>query len=114
MLLHQDSTGGAVYLQRGGDLITAIDGQPVTKMDDLLIYLEEQASPGDKVTLGILRGSDELTLSVLCHAPQPGRPPRLRPAWLGRVARVTLRVSSSLPRRIPRVTCWPGVPCSSR
>ena len=36
VLLEQATRRSAVYLQSGGDLITAIDGQPVTKMDDLL------------------------------------------------------------------------------
>ena len=46
------STGGGVtYLQSGGDLITAIDGQPVDTFDDIMVYLENYMSPGDKVTL---------------------------------------------------------------
>jgi serine protease Do len=45
-----------IYLQRGGDLITAIDGQPITSFDDLLVYLESFKSPGDVVTLTVLQG----------------------------------------------------------
>jgi 2-alkenal reductase len=48
--------GQAVYLEAGGDLIVAIDDQPVEKFDDLLVYLERYASPGDLVELTILRG----------------------------------------------------------
>jgi S1-C subfamily serine protease len=55
VLLGIDGVGGPVYLQSGGDLITAIDDQPITKMDDLLIYLEEHTSPGQKVKLTVLR-----------------------------------------------------------
>jgi S1-C subfamily serine protease len=46
---------GPVYLQKGGDLITAIDGQPIRVMDDLLIYLETKTSPGQSVQLTIQR-----------------------------------------------------------
>jgi 2-alkenal reductase len=39
----------------GGDVITAIDGQPVKTFDDILIYLSLLTSPGQEVTLTILR-----------------------------------------------------------
>jgi len=39
----------------GGDVITAIDGQPVKTFDDILVYLSIQTSPGQEVTLTILR-----------------------------------------------------------
>jgi serine protease Do len=65
VVIRADSSGEPVYLESGGDLITAIDGQRVTKMDDLLIYLEEQASPGQAVQLTVLRaGGGEQTLTV--------------------------------------------------
>ena len=76
VLLALDGTGTPVYLQRGGDLIVVIDGQPVTKMDDLLIYLEEQASPGQVVRLTILRsGNRQQTVSVKLGE-RPERVPR--------------------------------------
>ncbi|MHB0878495.1 MAG: S1C family serine protease [Anaerolineae bacterium] len=53
------ATGAPVYLESGGDLITAIDGQTVTKMDDLLIYLEERTSPGQTVQLTVMRAGGE-------------------------------------------------------
>lgn len=58
---------GGLYLQSGGDLITAIDGQPVRKFDDLLIYLESYKSPGDEISLTILRpdkGEQTVTLTL--------------------------------------------------
>ncbi|PKO20921.1 MAG: 2-alkenal reductase [Chloroflexi bacterium HGW-Chloroflexi-1] len=56
---------GPVYLQRGGDLIIAIDGQPVTTFDDLLVYLESFKSPGDRVQLTVLRaGEGQQTVSI--------------------------------------------------
>ncbi|OGO26221.1 MAG: hypothetical protein A2136_10660, partial [Chloroflexi bacterium RBG_16_54_11] len=39
----------------GGDIITAIDGQPVKTFDELLVYLSLKTSPGQEVTLTILR-----------------------------------------------------------
>jgi 2-alkenal reductase len=53
----------------GGDVITAINGQVITDMDDLITYLVEETQPGDKVTLDIIRtdGTEEkigVTLGV--------------------------------------------------
>ncbi len=42
-------------VEMGGDVITAIDGQPVKTFDDMLVYLSLQTSPGQEVTLTILR-----------------------------------------------------------
>jgi 2-alkenal reductase len=60
---------GVVYLQSGGDLITAVDGHPITKMDDLLIYLEENTSPGQTAKFTVLRnGGQQATISVTLGA----------------------------------------------
>jgi len=73
VLLGQGNSG-PVYLQSGGDLITAVNGQPVTKMDDLLMYLEEQTSPGQAVKLTVLRsGGQQATLTVTLGA-RPAQP----------------------------------------
>lgn len=42
-------------LLAGGDLITAIDGRPVRVFGDLLGYLMENKSPGDSITLTLIR-----------------------------------------------------------
>ena len=52
----------------GGDLITAIDGQAVTTFDDILTYLEYNTSPGDKVSLQILRDRELLSIEVTLGA----------------------------------------------
>jgi S1-C subfamily serine protease len=39
----------------GGDIITAIQEEPITDMDDLITYLVEHARPGDQVTLNVIR-----------------------------------------------------------
>lgn len=65
VLLGTDNFGRGAYLQSGGDLITAVDGHSITKMDDLLIYLEENTSPGQTVHLTVMQaGGKEQTLTV--------------------------------------------------
>jgi len=49
----------------GGDLIVAVDGQPVMTQDDLMRYLLLNKSPGDTITLTILRGSQKLDIKLV-------------------------------------------------
>jgi 2-alkenal reductase len=51
-------------LKSGGDLITAIDGQPINVYADLIGYLMTKKSPGDKVVLSILRDGKEMQVTV--------------------------------------------------
>jgi 2-alkenal reductase len=51
-------------LNIGGDVITAIDSQPVVAMDDLIAYLARSTKVDQKVTLTILRGGKQQTLDV--------------------------------------------------
>lgn len=51
-------------LNAGGDLIIAIDGQPVRDFGELLSYLINYKSPGDVVKLTVLRGEQELTFDL--------------------------------------------------
>lgn len=48
----------------GGDLIVAVDGQPVQLIDDLLRYLLLNKSPGDLVVLTVLRGGQKVNLTL--------------------------------------------------
>ena len=41
------------------DIITAINGQPLRGMNDLISYLAQQTKPGDRVTLSVLRNGRE-------------------------------------------------------
>lgn len=54
----------------GGDVIVAIDGQPVTQFDDVLIYVTQHAAPGQTVTLTILRDRKQLDVPVVLE-PRP-------------------------------------------
>jgi len=58
------SASGPIYLPRGGDLIIAIDGQPVKTFDDILIYLENHKSPGDQVELTVLRADSRREVRI--------------------------------------------------
>lgn len=51
-------------LQAGGDIITAIDGQPVNTFDELLSYLTTNKSPGDKVVLTVLRDGQPQDITI--------------------------------------------------
>jgi len=57
------TTEGA-ELQKGGDIVTAINDQPVHRFEDLVSYLVTKAAPGQTVTLTVLRGGAEQKLSV--------------------------------------------------
>jgi serine protease Do len=78
--------------QVGGDVIVAIDGQPVTEFDDLVTYLARSTSVGDVVQLTVLRGGREQTVRVTLAArpqeeaaatPPAGGPQPAGGAWLG-------------------------------
>ena len=89
-------------LQKGGDIVTAIDDQPVRRFEDLVSFLVTKAAPGQTVTLTVLRDGAEQQVSVelgerpaqpvasertrqarpdqrpRCHLPSPRTPPRKR------------------------------------
>jgi S1-C subfamily serine protease len=51
------------------DIITAIDGQPINSMADLISYLARNTQPGQTVTLNVLRdGKDQLQLQATLAA----------------------------------------------
>ena len=56
----------------GGDMIIGIDDRPVRNYNDLIGYLTKTKSPGDTVILRVLRGSEEIDVSlVLGMRPTP-------------------------------------------
>lgn len=52
----------------GGDVITAIDKQPVAGMDDLIAYLYRNTRVDQKISLAILRDGKQETLNVILAA----------------------------------------------
>jgi 2-alkenal reductase len=57
--------GTSTGVNSGGDLITAIDGQPVVTFSDLIRYLILNKNPGDTITLTVLRGDQTLQIPVV-------------------------------------------------
>jgi S1-C subfamily serine protease len=53
-----------IDLTLGGDIITAVNGMRVSDLDQLLAYLVENTSPGDIITLTVMRGSETLDIDV--------------------------------------------------
>jgi len=54
----------------GGDFVVAVDGQPVTTFDEMLVYLARNTSPGDTITLTVLREGETLDVPLKL-APRP-------------------------------------------
>ena len=57
-------TTSSPLLKSGGDLIIAVDGQPVLGIDDLMRYVIIHKLPGDVVTLTVLRGNQKLDIPL--------------------------------------------------
>jgi 2-alkenal reductase len=58
-------TTSSPQIKSGGDLIIAVDGQPVQVIDDLMRYVIIHKSPGDTVTLTVLRGDQKLDIPLM-------------------------------------------------
>ena len=48
-----------------GDIIIAMNGQPIKNNDDLASYLEEYTLPGDSLVLTVVRGSSQIPVTVV-------------------------------------------------
>jgi 2-alkenal reductase len=48
----------------GGDVVTAIDGQPVESFDDLLVYVSLNGEPGKDVTLTVWHAGEYKDVKV--------------------------------------------------
>jgi S1-C subfamily serine protease len=51
-----------------GDIITAIDGLQVKRMEDIISYIEEQKSVGDNVVITVIRGGQSQDLTATLQA----------------------------------------------
>lgn len=47
-----------------GDIIIAMNSQTIKNNDDLASYLEESTLPGDKLTLTVVRGSEQVPITI--------------------------------------------------
>jgi S1-C subfamily serine protease len=50
--------------KHGGDIITAADNQNITKIDQLVTFINQHTRPGDKITLTIYRDGHYIDLKV--------------------------------------------------
>jgi 2-alkenal reductase len=57
-------SANSTTLQKGGDLVVAVDGHPVKIYDDLIGYLVDNKSPGDTIVLTVLRGDQKIDLTL--------------------------------------------------
>jgi S1-C subfamily serine protease len=57
-------TLGRYRVPANGDIVVAIDGQPIAGEDDLALYLDTQTVIGDIVDLTIIRGGEERVIAV--------------------------------------------------
>jgi S1-C subfamily serine protease len=55
---------GNYQIPIGGDIITAVDGQPVENFQDLTVYLETETVVGDTVEITLIRGGETMTVPV--------------------------------------------------
>lgn len=60
-------------IRRAGDIVTAIDGQDVKRMEDIIAYLEQNAHPSDTVTLHLNRAGQDVQAQVVLEA-RPAAP----------------------------------------
>ncbi|MFN2286102.1 MAG: S1C family serine protease [Anaerolineae bacterium] len=64
---------GRYQVPVGGDIITALDGQPVADLETWTIYLETQKAIGDTVQMTILRDGQEQVIPVVLEEQPTGR-----------------------------------------
>ena len=48
----------------GGDIITAIDGEPITSFDQMIAYLTSKKQVGQEVTVTLIRGTETLQVPL--------------------------------------------------
>lgn len=87
------STGNSNRLPTGGDIVTAIDGNRVTRFEELVSYLVTKATPGQTVTLTVVRDGQELDVEVTLGV-RPGPTSATSPVIEGPVsARQAIRIA---------------------
>jgi S1-C subfamily serine protease len=63
-------TVGRYRVPADGDIIVAIDGQPIAGLNDLMLYLDTQAAIGDTVNLTVIRdGQEQIIPAILEERP---------------------------------------------
>lgn len=68
-------------IKLGGDIIKAIDNQTVTKIDDILVYLEEHKKVGDTINMTVLRAGKPQEIPMVLGERPTGS--LNQQAWIG-------------------------------
>jgi S1-C subfamily serine protease len=61
---NQTKTIDGVKYKYGGDIITGVDSNPVSKLEDLLNYLQDNKSAGDKMVIHIVRDNKKMDMTL--------------------------------------------------
>ncbi len=69
----QETTVNGIRVQVGGDVVVAMDGQPIKTFDDIVAYLARSTQVGQTVTLTILRDGKQQDVQVTLAA-RPSSP----------------------------------------
>jgi len=64
----QEATYNADRQIKGGDIIVALDGHSIRDIDDLIIYLADNKSVGDKVVMDVIRDNQTIKLTATLQA----------------------------------------------
>jgi serine protease Do len=87
----QQTQINGVSVPVGGDVIVAVDGQPVRQFNDLLSYLARNTEVGQTITLTVLRDGKEMTLDVTLAA-RPAQGTAQSSSGLGSTAGASLGI----------------------
>lgn len=60
----QNKTIDGTKYEIGGDIIIGVDGIPINQIEDILNYLQDNKSVGDKITLQIIRDGKKMDVSL--------------------------------------------------
>jgi S1-C subfamily serine protease len=64
-------TVGNARILWGGDIIVALNDQPVASLQELTVYLESETQVGDTVQVTVVRDGEETTMPLtLAERPQ--------------------------------------------
>jgi len=64
----EETTINDRLVEIGGDIITAVDGQPIESFDDLLLYIALSGSPGKTITMTIYRDGEYKEVELVLEA----------------------------------------------
>jgi 2-alkenal reductase len=91
----ETATVNGAEVQIGGDIVTAIDDQPVRRFEDLVSYLVTRATPGQVVTLTVVRDGAEQTFEVTLGA-RPTQPVAAEESQEGEEGQINARAAIAI------------------